>query len=66
MNALVSTLMEKADLSDAQAEKVAEVVKSFLQEKLPDAVQGPVMAAITGDNVDAALDQAKGMLGKLF
>ncbi len=66
MNALVSTLVEKADLSSEQAEKVAGVVKEFLQDKLPDAVQGPVLAAITGDNVDAALDQAKGMLGKLF
>lgn len=66
MKALIDSLMAKADLSDVQAEKVASVVKEFLDDKLPDAVQGPVTAALTGDNVEAALDQAKGMLGKLF
>lgn len=66
MKELISSLVEKADLSPDQANKVAEVVKGFLADKLPDALQGPVLGALSGDAVDSALDQAKGMLGKLF
>ena len=66
MKALISTLVSKADLSSDQAEKVASVVKGFLAEKLPSAIQGPVMSAIDGDSVEDAADKAKDMLGKLF
>jgi hypothetical protein len=66
MNELISQLVAKADLSEAQAAKVAEVVRGFLASKLPDAVRGPVESALTGQNVNSAVDQAKGMLGKLF
>jgi hypothetical protein len=66
MNQLISQLVAQADLSEAQAAKVAEVVRGFLASKLPDALRGPVESALTGENVDGALDQAKGMLGKLF
>lgn len=65
MNELISQLVAKADLSEAQAAKVAEVVRGFLASKLPDAVRGPVESALTGQNVDNAVDQAKGMLGGL-
>ena len=66
MKELVSRLVVQADLSEEQANKVAEVVRGFLQEKLPESIQGPVMGALTGDNVDSAADAVKGALGKLF
>ena len=66
MNELISQLVAKADLSEAQATKVAVVVRGFLASKLPDALRGPVESALTGQNVNSAVDQAKGLLGKLF
>ncbi|HVY28683.1 MAG TPA: hypothetical protein VHB79_19135 [Polyangiaceae bacterium] len=66
MKELISQLVAKADLDEAQAAKVAEVVRGFLSSKLPEALRGPVEGALTGQNVDSALDQAKGLIGKLF
>jgi hypothetical protein len=66
MKELIQTLVAKADLDEAQAAKVAEVVKDFLGEKLPEPIRGPVMGALTGENVDSAADAVKGALGKLF
>ncbi len=66
MKALISELVAKADLSEPQAAKVAEVVRGFLASKLPEALRGPVEGALTGENVSNAVDQAKGLLGKLF
>jgi len=66
MKELISQLVTKADLNEAQAAKVAEVVKGFLSSKLPEALRGPVESALTGNAVDGAVDQAKGLLGKLF
>jgi hypothetical protein len=63
MKALIGELIQKADLSEGQAAKVAEVVKSFISSRLPDAIKGPVEAALTGDKVDDAVDAAKGLLG---
>ncbi len=66
MRELIGQLVDNADLSPEQANKVADVVKGFLEERLPDAIKAPVLGALSGDNVDSAVDQAKGMLGKLF
>ncbi|HVJ19477.1 MAG TPA: hypothetical protein VM686_28855 [Polyangiaceae bacterium] len=66
MKALIAELVQKADLSDAQAAKVAEVVRSFIGAKLPDAIRGPVEAALTGERVDDAVGQAKSLLGGLL
>jgi hypothetical protein len=66
MKELIGKLVEKADLSEEQAAKVAEVVKDFLGDKLPEAIKGPVMSALTGENVDQGVDLATGLLGKLF
>jgi hypothetical protein len=66
MNDLVSQLVAKADLTEAQAAKVAEVVRGFLASKLPEGLRGPVEGVLTGQNMDSAVDQAKGLIGKLF
>ncbi|HTJ84036.1 MAG TPA: hypothetical protein VL400_20090 [Polyangiaceae bacterium] len=66
MNAIIQKLVAEADLSPEQAAKVAEVLKNFLGEKLPDIVREPVMSALSGDNVDAGADMLKGALGGLF
>ena len=66
MKDLIAQLVSQADLSEAQANKVAEVVRGFLAAKLPEALRAPVEGALTGANVDGAVDQAKGLLGKLF
>jgi hypothetical protein len=66
MKALIQELIAKADLDDAQAAKVAEVVRSFLIDKLPEIARGPVESVLTGDRVDDAFDAAKNVLGGLF
>jgi hypothetical protein len=66
MKELISQLISKADLSEAQATKVADVVRGFLSSKLPESLRSVVEGALTGENVDSAVDQAKGLLGKLF
>lgn len=66
MKAMIQELVAKADLDEAQAAKVAEVVRTFLVARLPDIAKGPVESALTGERVDGALDAAKGALGGLF
>lgn len=66
MNELITRLVGQADLTQAQAQKVADVVRGFLSDKLPAPLRGPVESALTGENIDSAADQAKSMLGKLF
>jgi hypothetical protein len=66
MKELITRLVTEAKLSDAQANQVAEILKKFLAEKLPEAVRGPVMGALTGENIGGIADKAKGMFGKLF
>lgn len=66
MKEFISQLVSKADLNEAQAAKVADVVRGFLSSKLPDSLRSVVDGALTGENVDSAVDQAKGLLGKLF
>ena len=66
MKELIGRLVSQADLSEAQAEKVAEVVRGFLEERLPEAIRGPVMSALTGERVDDATDALRGAIGKIF
>lgn len=66
MKELISELVAKADLSEQQATQVADVVRQFLASRLPEAIRGPVEGALTGANVNSAVDQAKGLIGKLF
>jgi hypothetical protein len=63
MKALISELVAKADLDEAQANRVAEVVRDFLGSRLPDAIRGPVEQALTGERVDSAVDAARNLLG---
>lgn len=66
MKALVTELVAKADLTPEQAEKVASVVKTFVGDKLPEAVKGPILSALSGEHVDSAFDAAKNALGSLL
>ena len=66
MKELISQLIEKANLSEEQASKVADTVKSFLADKLPDALRGPVEAALSGEALQDATEKAKDFIGGLF
>lgn len=66
MKALIGELVQKAELSEEQAAKVAQVVRDFVIGKLPAAIHGPVESALSGENVDSAFDAAKSALGGLF
>lgn len=65
MQELIAQLVTKAELNPEQAAKVAEVVKGFLADKLPEPIKGAVLGAISAESVDSAADQAKGLLGNL-
>lgn len=66
MKALIGELVQKADLSEEQAAKVAGVVREYLIGKLPEPLHGPLEAALTGEHLDTAFDAAKNLLGGLF
>ncbi|HEX5099404.1 MAG TPA: hypothetical protein VFV94_07875 [Polyangiaceae bacterium] len=66
MSELIGRLVSQANLSEAQAKQVADVVRGFLADKLPEPLKGPVESALTGASVSGALDQVKGLAGKLF
>jgi hypothetical protein len=63
MKELISHLVSQADLTEEQASRVAEVVRGFLKEKLPEALRGPVDSFLTGQQVDNLVEQAKNLLG---
>jgi hypothetical protein len=65
MTELITRLISQANLSEDQAKKVADVVRGFLADKLPEPLRGPVEGALTGQNVDSAVDKAKGLLGDM-
>ena len=66
MKELVASLVAKADLTEEQAQKVADVRSEHLQEKLPEPIREPVINALSGHNVDWAADAAKGFLSKIL
>lgn len=66
MQALIAQLMEKANLTQEQAAQAAGVVKTFLHDRLPEPLRGPVDSALTGDALKGAADQAKSALGGLL
>jgi hypothetical protein len=66
MKELIANLVSQANLSEEQAKQAADVVRNFLSARLPEAIRGPVESALTGENVDGAVDTARNMLGGLF
>jgi hypothetical protein len=65
MQEFIDHLIKQADLSPEQASKVAESVKSFVSDRLPEPVRSAALAAISGENVEKIAEQAKGLLGNL-
>lgn len=63
---LAQNLIEKANLTEEQAHKTTAAVRSFLEEKLPDAVKGPVLGFLTAERVDGAVDKAREVVGGLL
>jgi HEPN domain-containing protein len=66
MDNLLKVLMDKANLDEKTAEKVLDVVKEFVVDKLPDAASKPVLQALDGIETDDAMDMAKNVLGKFL
>lgn len=67
MNELIKNLVGQANIDEATAKKVIEVVKNFLDDKLPSPIDKKVANVL--DGVDAAdvgniLGKAKGLFGK--
>jgi hypothetical protein len=67
MKELIGNLVKQADIDESTAEKVLDVVKDFLGDKLP----GPMASQVTnildgvdGEQVSDALDSVKGLFGK--
>lgn len=67
MQDLVNQLTSKVDITPEQAQKVIDVVKDFLGDRLPDPLAGPVMGALEGREglADQLAEGADGALGKL-
>ena len=66
MNELIKNLVGQANIDEATAKKVIEVVKNFLDDKLPSPIDKKVANVL--DGVDAAdvgniLGKAKGLFG---
>ena len=65
MKELARNLIEKANLSEEQALHVAETVRSFLEQKLPDAVKGPVLGFFSQERVEGAIHKASEVASSL-
>jgi len=66
MNPLVQRLIDQAEIDEATASKVIDVVAKFLDEKLPSPIDTAVSKALgdlDADDLDGALDKAKGLFG---
>lgn len=67
MKDLIEKVVKEAKVDEATAEKVVDVVKDFLGEKLPGPIAKQVENALDGvdaGDVNGALDMAKGLFGK--
>lgn len=68
MNPLIQKLIDQANIDEATATKVLGVVSDFLDDKLPSPIDQAVSKALSGvdaDDVEGALDKAKGLFGGL-
>jgi len=66
MKELAQNLIEKANLSEEQALAASAAVRGFLEEKLPEAVKGPVLGFLNAERLDAAADKARQVVGGLL
>lgn len=65
MNDLIKNLVQKADINEETANKVIDVVKNFLDDKLPSPIDKQVVKML--DNLDdSAVEGAIDSLKKLF
>lgn len=62
---LAKNLVEKANLTEEQAHKATEAVRSFLDDKLPEAVKGPVLGFLTTERVESAVEKVREVAAKL-
>ena len=63
MQPLIEELVRKANLSEDQARKAADVVKSFVGSRVPEPMKGAVENAFTGERVSGTAKAAKGFFG---
>ena len=66
MQELIAQLKDQANLSEEQAAQAAQVMKEFLHTRLPEPLRAPVEAALTGERIQDAAQQARSMLGGLL
>lgn len=64
MKEIIEKLVREAKIDEASAEKVLDVVKDFVEDKLPKPIAkqvGNVLDGIDGDDLSDALDSVKGL-----
>lgn len=67
MNELIKNLVGQANIDETTAKKVIEVVKNFLDDKLPSPIDKKVANVLDGvdaKDVGNILGKAKGLFGK--
>jgi len=67
MKELISKLVDEAGIEEKMAGKVIEVVKSFLEDKLPAPIASQVAKVLEGKDIGDAegiMGKAKGLFGK--
>lgn len=68
MEKIVKSVVEKAGISEAQAQTAVRTVVSFLKDKMPPALAGQVDAYLKdgnpGDNSEGLTGKIGGMFGK--
>ena len=67
MDELVKQVVAKTGLPEEQARQAAEVVVSFLKEKLPEPIAGQIDAVLGGSagDISGMAEQASGLVGGL-
>lgn len=66
MNPLVKNLMEQANLDEAVAGKVADIVAKFLEDKLPAPANSMAAKAVRGLDIDDMAEGAMDKIGDMF
>ncbi len=65
MKELAKNLIEKANLTEEQAQHAAEAMRGFLEQKLPDAMKGSVLGFLTQERVEGVLNKASDVVAGL-